>query len=241
MRMLRTATAAGAALLILAAATTGAGASTTQPTASEARQLAVNQTRWFWSRWTNAAPSVQRPTCRTSPQGAYYFLPVHTNNVGSTTNLHCTVAAGRPILADVGGWTVDEDPFDGPDPCVLDFSVFTPCTVGPLASEAAFTDDVGGRVVSSITLDGHALTKLKVITGPFRTGVPKPGTGTLTLAQVNYQDSVKLGHPGWITIAYAGYKAVFTPSVGDHVVRVSIRFGPSSPASVIYYHLTVTG
>src|SRR5947208_3140248 len=121
MRLTRTVAAVGAALLLLAGATSGVGASTTQPTASEARQLAMNQTRWFWSTWTDAAPAVQRPNCRTSRQGAYFFLPVHANNTGTTTNLHCTVEAGRPVLADVGGWTVDEDPFAGPDPCVLDF------------------------------------------------------------------------------------------------------------------------
>ena len=45
-----------------------------------------------------AAPAVQRPNCRTSRQGAYFFLPVHANNTGTTTNLHCTVEAGRPVF-----------------------------------------------------------------------------------------------------------------------------------------------
>ena len=65
---------------------------------------------------------------------------------------------GVDVLVNNVGGSVGRhhDPFTGDDPCKLDFTVFTPCTVGVLAERAAFTDAVNGRVISSITVDGHA-------------------------------------------------------------------------------------
>ncbi len=167
-------------------------------------ELAAKQSQ-AWENGLTATTPLSSDTCLRT-DGHVVLAPVMTDRSTNFATVSCTIGARDRLLVDLGGFVPTEDANecgDFPGACFAVNDVDTPFRPDTLVPIAGAINDLFGPFAVS-TLDGQPLVGETLAVGPFKLRIPRDAP--------QYQDSVRLGHPGRLAASYAGHIALMLAS-----------------------------
>lgn len=198
---------------------------------ADLNRLAIEQTK-LWATYEATPEAIAAKVSPASCNAArtvsnVFLLPVNRASGDPTTAATvCTVRSKQAILLDLGGFVDSEDAAgvaggveldldgDGAIDEATEVFAFTPENLQLISRY--FLDNGLVPLPTDVTLDGRPVEGIEgIVTENFRFK-PVPGTDYATAAAA-------LGHPGYLTMNYVGYKALLPPlSKGRHVLQATV-------------------
>lgn len=203
------------------------------------QQLAKAQTKLYSAFDTDAGvspPSCGRGQSRKGVHGTF-LLPVFAQppSVPESRTIRCTTTARR-VFVDAGGFVATEDD-DGPSyPMPFPDGDLVPFDRGHLDP---ICDDIVDNLLPAlsispapVTVDGEAKAAVGVATGWFIARFSPT-------FEVEYDNSIALGHPGLLASTFCGYKTLVHLRPGRHVITVDYSANAGAAETVYTYLITV--